>query len=90
MLLRDLAAVSPLAYTGQEWRGAYTRNSRIAGLETSGFQSGRLRYSAACALESKASRGVFGVERFSFGRLSELVGHEMQHGGQKSEAGGGK
>jgi hypothetical protein len=29
----------------------------------------------------KTSRGVFGGECFSFGRLSELVGYEMQHGG---------
>jgi hypothetical protein len=55
-------------------------------LETSGFE----RLPGAGARESKASRGVFGVERFSFGRLSELVGHEMQHGGQKSKAGGSK
>jgi hypothetical protein len=34
--------------------------------------------------------GVFDVERFSLGYLLHLVGHEMQHGGQKSEAGGCK
>jgi hypothetical protein len=60
--------------------------------EQGGFERlpSEARSSAAGAREFRASRGVFGVERFSFGRLLQLVGHEMQHGGQKSEAGGSK
>jgi len=42
------------------------------------------------ARESGALRGVFDVERFSLGGLLQLVGHEMQHRGQQSEAGGCK
>jgi hypothetical protein len=42
------------------------------------------------AREPTASRRAFRLKRFSFGRLLQLVGHEMQHGGHKREAGGGK
>jgi|HubBroStandDraft_2_1064218.scaffolds.fasta_scaffold00025_23 hypothetical protein len=31
MLLRDLVAVSPLAYKAQEWQGAHTRKSDSLG-----------------------------------------------------------
>lgn len=70
----------------------------------SGFQNGRatrdrlgladctgkrMTY-AADGREAMTSHGAFDLKRFSLGRLSELVGQEMQRGGQQSEAGGGK
>jgi hypothetical protein len=45
---------------------------------------------AADGREAMTSHAAFDLKRFSLGRLSELVGQEMQRGGQQSEAGGGK
>jgi hypothetical protein len=90
MLQREPGDGGPLAYKAQRWPGAHAELLFVA-LEAGRFERAERRADrgGSCA-ESKASRGVFGAECFSFGRLSELVGHEIQHGGQKSEAGGSK
>lgn len=78
---------SPIRWVGDKWISECRLRYQKCGFER--LPRGA-RNSAEAAWEPGASRGVFGVERFSFVGLSELVGHEMQHGGQRSEAGGGK